>query len=776
MSKASVTLGGVAIAANTGFAWRLMPGVAPYQTTVQFHKQDWARLRENMGKPLELKIRNADGDVETFKDVYILHEIATDSLYRTTVMVSDKRWKWGYKLICKDYNIQRKTGSRQRLSGTVPLESEQTVDRYDYLPHTINPATNEKWKAKEMVEDVMELLEPKIERRGRDPDYQWEIESWPLPDPGQGEDEGTITVRDMQLRDNGDHALARALEHVPGADVYVRQDGTICIYDASAIEKAKEYKERLPVPQREGDVPVWVDRKKIRPSKVSLLYQRELEVMFTFEDNWQNTVTRPPRDEPFLENVIPTVDRETRIQIWDPETNQQSQATVPAGTWVRIDEWLYAMNELRPPECPFPWTFETVQVLWFGGELDKAWGGGPQDLDPEASVQSRIDAFKTHFRRTFRINPRYARRFEQIKAVRVATLDPVTGARLPAAIWGQASHIPTSKGAHIRGQQGRPRAEAFNVDWIRNYTDTDLLNNVPMPARISMIDEDLGIFSVEFLEHPYGLIQSWNMGLQEYRPGRPGSPTRDLEVQEDIAVGYGMAMEGTTNTIALSRRMKMRVVLTVVPNAPNSELQFHRKTVEASEISELFREELGIADGDGPEMEVFVSPSEATARYQLINTQEARNILPELLGLTGDGKGYDPAAQQQQGGQGGQGGNSGGGGAGSGEPQSELPGWQQVNEERHLDGHAKALAASVMVNFADSLLGSLVTKMPPRMSGSRDNAKLIGNISDITYRVAGYPSGKVDVVHGFPGQQRPINRMALLPNAARRYLLRQIPD
>lgn len=773
MSKASVTLGGVAIAANTGFAWRLMPGTAPYQTTVQFHKDDWARLKSQMGKPLELKIKNADGDVESFKDVYILHEIATDSLFRTTVMVSDKRWKWGYKLICKDYNIQRKTGSRQRLAGTVPLEAEQTVDQYDYLPHTINQATSQRWKAKEMVEDVLELLEPKIEGRNRDPDYQWEVESWPLQDDAQDPDQGTITVRDLQLRDNGDHALARALEHVPGADVYVRQDGTICIYDASAIEKARDYKERLPVPQRDGEVPVWVDRKKIRPSKIGLLYQREIEIMFTFEDNWTDTIVYPNRNEPFLENVIPTVDRETHVQIWDPETNQRTSADVPAGTWVRMDEWLYSMNQDRPSNSAYPWTFDTVQVLWFSGALDQGWGGGAQDtVEFDANIQARIDAFKTHFRRTYRINPRYAKRCEKITAIRVATLDPVTGAKLPAAIWGQASHIPTDKGVHYRGTLGRRLGTSYNVDWIGDNSDSDLLDEVPMPAKVVMVDEDLGIFSVEFLEHPYGLIQSWNMGLMEQAPGQPGVPTRDLEKQEEVAIGYGMAMEGATEGIGLARRMKMRVVLTVVPNSPNSKLQFHRKPVSASEISELFREELGIDSGDGPEMEVFVSPSEATARYQLSNTEEAANILPQLFGLVGDGEGYDPEAQQQQGGQGG---SSGSGGGPSGQPRAELPGWQLVNEERHLDGHAKAMAASVLVNFADSLLGSLVTKMPPRISGSSDNAKLIGNIADITYRVAGFPSGKVDVVHTFPGAQRPINRMALLPNAARRYLLRQLP-
>lgn len=772
MTKSLVTLGGVALAANRGFAWRIQPGVAPYQATVQVHKSMWQKLEQKIGEPLQLIIKNSSGDTEKFEDVYILHKAPSDSLYRVTFVISDKRWKWGYQLIVRDYNIQRKTGSRTNL-GNVPIEAEAVVDKYDYLPHTINQTTNQKWKAKEVVEDVLELLEPKVDRgRGRKPDYQWEVESWPLPDADQGDETGTLSVRNLQLRDQGDVAVARALELVPGADIYIRQDGTICVFDTTDMQGVKQYKERLPVPQHDGEVPEWIDRKAIRPSKINVYYARELELMFEFEDNWTDTVVNPDRNAPFLENVIPTTDRSTRITIWDAETGNTSTTDVAAGTWVRIDQWLYAMDQVRPANSPYPWTWETVRLCWFNQSLDQAWGGAAQDVvEFTADVQARIDAFKSHFRRTFRINPRYARRFEAIKPVRAATLDPVTGTRLPAGVWGQALHVPSTKGNAARGDAGRRLGEAFNVDWIRDTSDKDLLGDVPMPAVVGMREEDLGVFEVTFLDHPYGLTQSWSMGLMERgdQQGQPAVLGRDLEFQEEIAVGYGMAMESAANTVALSKRMKMRVVLTVIPNAPNSKLQFHKKTLTASDIDPMFQKELGIASGDGPEMDVFITPSEATARYQLTDPSAAKDILEKLLGLGENGEGYDPeAAAQQGGGRPQQGGNQ--------EPPKELPGWLLVNEERHLDQHAKAVAATVMMAFADSLQGLLVTNIPNRIRGSADNTKFLGNLSEVTYRIGGYPSGKVDVTHGFPGQQRPISRLALFPSAARRYLLQQIPD
>ena len=48
---------------------------------------------------------------------------------------------------------------------------------------------------------------------------------------------------------------------------------------------------------------------------------------------------------------------------------------------------------------------------------------------------------------------------------------------------------------------------------------------------------------------------------------------------------------------------------------------------------------------------------------------------------------------------------------------------------------------------------------------------LTGNMASASVVAAPYPSGKVAVVYEFPGQQRQISRMALLPASVRHLLL-----
>ena len=51
------------------------------------------------------------------------------------------------------------------------------------------------------------------------------------------------------------------------------------------------------------------------------------------------------------------------------------------------------------------------------------------------------------------------------------------------------------------------------------------------------------------------------------------------------------------------------------------------------------------------------------------------------------------------------------------------------------------------------------------------NMALTGNMASASVVAAPYPSGKVAVVYEFPGQQRQISRMALLPASVRHLLL-----
>ena len=188
----------------------------------------------------------------------------------------------------------------------------------------------------------------------------------------------------------------------------------------------------------------------------------------------------------------------------------------------------------------------------------------------------------------------------------------------------------------------------------------------------------------------------------------------------------------------------MQVLLTMVPSAPNNERQFHKEEVEARDVAAIFRREFRIKDGEGPELHVFVSPGEATARFALQDTGQAYRTVQDLFGLT--------TTQAEAGIEG-----------------PDLPGYQLMNQERFLSGHAISLAAELLAPYADNVQGALVTRVPD------DGVELKGNTADVTIRVAGAPSAKVDAVHNFPGQQRPISRLAVMPESTRQIVLGIVP-
>jgi len=92
-----------------------------------------------------------------------------------------------------------------------------------------------------------------------------------------------------------------------------------------------------------------------------------------------------------------------------------------------------------------------------------------------------------------------------------------------------------------------------------------------------------------------------------------------------------------------------------------------------------------------------------------------------------------------------------------------------TNGEREIKPHAVSLAAELLANFADNVQGQVVTRMPDT------GVKLVGNMSGATIRVGSAPSGKVDAVHSFPGQQRQISRLAVMPESVRQLVLGIVP-
>lgn len=732
MTKTIVTLDGVPIAGSSPFSWRITAGTAPYTTVVTVHDSDRERLAGRRGMPLTLSVTDTRGVTVEIKHVYVLHEVPSDSNARASFVIADRRWKWPYRLVARDYNIPRKTGSRTAF-GIVP-ETRTYVDDYDYLPYSID--NGKRWTARAALEDVLRVVEPSGE---------FVIESLPIKDGSGGED-GQFTLQNVMLRDAGDAALGRLLSYIPGADLYVDPDGRVVIYDATDLSAAERHLASLPKLSRAGEAHVIVNRAAVRPSKVQVFYQREIEALLEFDDDWNTSSSSPDRDAPFFENVVATVDLTTRITEQDPETGASVEKTCPPGTWVRFDRWLEAVDGDRPSGSA-PWTFETIRKHWVTG-IEAVLNPEGSDLDEDGVVASRVGAIRQHFRQTFRINPRYMRRIREVLAVRVALLDPVTGARAPAVVWGQACVIPNDKGARL----GRTLYQ--NVD----NTAESRVNGSPIvqtnfsPARVEMIDPALGVFRISWIDPPAGTVQTFVPSLLVSEGEQPKAISRDLADQDREPFGSGVRTEGAANGLFLSKTSHMRVLLTVIPVAPNDERQFHRIDVEAEQLAGIFRSELRLADGSGPPLQVFVPPGEMTARFAWgYDDATARATLRRVFGLEG--------------------GN---------EPLTELPGFVLANEGleqqgpggaggRHLSAHSQALAAELIAAFADSVQGAVATIPDP------DRLGLLGNMNGIAIRVAGYPSGMVDMVQSFPGQPRPVSRFAMLPDSTRQQVLGTLP-
>ena len=723
------TLGGVELAGGDAITWRLQTGTAPYVTTLAVHESVWPTLRSRMGEPLTLRIVNSSGVTFDVEEVYILHVVPSPGPRLVTFMVADKRWKWAYTLIARDYNIPKKTGLRTAF-GQVPVQT--TVDQYQYRRSSLN-AAGERWTAEDAVIDVLDQLEP---------GGGYVIDSFPVEGG-----EGSLSLQNLNIRDQGHVALQRMLQQIPGAELFVTPDGQVVVFDGADLAAAEAHRASLPPATWDGDKSEMIDRKAIRPAKVFVHYQREVECAFTFEDDYRSeTVTRPDRNAPYLENVIQTTDTETEVEEYDPESDSYSTKTVPAGTWVEIRTWLVAMNARRPSGAP-EWKFELIRMAWVNGDLDGVLMGGVLDTEDRADVSLRIQAIKNHFRQTFRPNRRYMERVREIEAVRVAVLDPITGARAPSPVWGQASVIPTVKGQRMIGRVasgGETTSRmTVNIDSIPTGSER-LIDKQPGPARITILDHDLGVFHLEWIMTPYGLQQAFYPFKLVSDDEADAAPIGDLALQDEHPIGFGVKVAGGSGIFA-AKQSAMRTILTIVPAAPNNARQFHRVEVSASLIAQKFRGEFRIENGEGPDAHVFVPPGEADARFGWQDDTEANATLVRLLGLDSD----DPNQ--------------------AGIEETHLPGFVAVNAQiddlNEIAAHSQAMAAEVLASFADSIQGRVATTL------TADGVTLKGNMHSVAVHVAGYPSGKVAVLHEFPGQQKHISRMALLPAPVRRLLL-----
>ena len=736
ITKPSVTYAGVDLAASSTVSWRFTTGTRPHMGTFSVHKSVWdSNLKHRIGLDGDLVIVDARGVNLTIKKVAILHEVASPAPNLRSFVLADRRWRWQYTLISRDYNVPKKTGDRTA-KVNVPFPGFVTVDEYDYKIYSLKDGKTV-WTAQEALEDVLQQLKDEGD------DFPFSIDSFPVTEASGGSRD--FTIQNIVLRDQGDVALSRVLSYIPGATLWVDAEGKARVINGGDLGAAKRYFEGLPGATWDGESAVVIDRKGIRPNKIIVHYQREVECLFNYGDNFSNTtISNLNPAAPYLENVIQTVDDSTTVTEYDPISQTQiTKSNLPPGTWVNFKSWLSAMEDRRPPNS-WPWTFKTISMLWLQGELDGALGAGGKDLDTEANISLRIQAIKQHFRQSFRINRRFMESVRDIKNVSAMLIDPYTGARGPSRVWSQAGIQPSGKGKMTMQMEPDQAGVYRNVDYftptIGKYNGRTI--EAPHgPTKVNMVDRDLGILRLDWIVSPYGGDQTFYPGLIVNEDGQFRVPQRNLAKQDDEAMGSGIKVEEGVNGIFLSDRLSARVMLTIVPGSPNNKNVYHKETVSASDVEAFTQGDWHIGGGQGPDLEIFVAPTEATARFAWQDDHAAQGTVGRLLGL------YDDDTIE------------------NGVEGEELPGYVLINKERELHSHSRAVAAEMFINFSDSLQGKVATIVPD------SGVKIAGNMSGVTVQVAAAPSGKVSAMHEFPGTHKPISRLALMNEGARQVVL-----
>jgi len=738
LSKPTITYAGVVLAATATSAWRFTTGPRPYMATFSVYHRDWfGKLAPKLGQEADLVITDARGVKLTISNITLLHLVPSSGPKRRSFVLADRRWKWQYPLISRDYNVPKKTGDRTA-QVNVPFPGFVTTDQYDYKGYSLEGGDTV-WSARAALEDVLQQLQQ--ETGG----FPYVIESFPINEGGGG---GTrsFTMQNVILRDQGDVALSRLLAYIPGATLWVTAEGVVKIINGADLAAAEAYFNSLPMATWDGDKAVVVNRKAIRPSKIVVHYQREVEVLLEYSDNYSGgTISQPSYSRPYIENVIQTVDDSTTVTEYDPILKRRiTKANLPPGTWVEFRPWLEAMDAQRPPYSD-PWTFETIAMHWLHGDLDGALGAGGKDHDTTANISMRIQAIKQHFRQSFRINRRLMDRTRDILNVSAMLLDPYTGTRAPARVWGQATIIPSKKGERMTRRKEESEAYLYrNVDYFaptQGQFSNRTVEAPHGPTKVNILDRDLGIFRLEWVLSPYGTDQAFLPCLLVGEDGSYKVPQRNLARQDDEPMGGGVVVEGGSNGIFLADGMSYRVLLTIIPGAPNNKQQFHRVEIDGSEVEAFTQGDWRIGNGEGPPLEVFVAPTEATARFAWTSDSEASATVGRLLGIDVD----DPVE--------------------SGLPDNNLPGYTLANENRELASHSRSVASELYVNFADSIQGRVATIVP------EDGLKIVGNMSGATVQAAAAPSGKVSAMHEFSGMQKPISRLALMNEGARQVVL-----
>jgi hypothetical protein len=609
----------IALKPGESLSWNLAYGLAPHISTlettwisaariakmaeVQFPEKATGKLRTQQRRslqdkpvgPLTLSMGDTDnGRAVEIKGVYVVVSNRPGTDYNTrTLVLADQRWFWGRTFIERSYNLRRKTGDFRLVRNEMaPIQVNRQRADFGFRKATLytkaQPARP--WKALEVLADVLtEICGP----TGFVIDNP---ESLVLQD----------TIEGLELHDPGPQALGRILNAIPGAQIFIGEDGKAHvgnIYDQSE----RTVFEALPAGYA-GDWRV-IDKSAMRPSSYRIYFDREAELRFDYEEERSTKVdllqtqvrdNEYPAQEPmWIENVI--INPLYSLQL---DASGDKYATM--GEPIPLDQFIDACGvhgfntdgaaRFEPAVPGFKLTKEQLRRDWLGNWQSLVLHfciNSQLVINPERS--KLLGALRRDFRQTYRIRPQWREKIRAIINNRAAILDYETGTRAPGSVFTQYITKFTQLG-YLPYTQGKL---AFNNDdYAENLDD----KNPSSPFSITIEDNDMGIFRVNSTLDQTGAAETYMIGNSKDGVLPDAKKSAAVLVWPQISLDAGF---------------KLAVIFTAIQDTPNNTGRLHMEEVAISATAE----KLGIDPGvcRGPVVELAVESD--TARFAWIDEQ-----------------------------------------------------------------------------------------------------------------------------------------------------------
>lgn len=621
----------VPLLATTPVSWRITAGTRPVMAEFDIPPQGLKELLDLSGPATGHTLRIKDGLTEhKFIGLLIIGIGNAENPHVKRIIVADRRWLWGHKIVRKLFNWRRRSGAFRRGDWGDELQS-QPVFKFQYARFSLK-SSDRPWTAQEILKDILTSKNALAE-----------LESDVVFDDDLSQLDG-LPVENLVLDDSGDAALARALALIPGAEITIQADGKIRVFNSlSGKESDVTGKGLIGADGKLGPEIVGAghvefdDRRFLRPSRVDVFFSMEVEVRWDFLEDTPPTQTEeePPR---YLDNVLPLPDFGP-LKVGGQDTFQGSYVLVKHA----IDAWTAQLSkepkeEDRKQGIIKNLSFDLINRAMVPGT--GFWAAlellGKLDLKiEEADWGARISALQAHYRQTFRLPRPWMDSILSLRAFLVATIDIVNGQRAPAMAFADYSYIPSVKGLLRQIKKGEGDFYAFNVNGYPGENVEIKRGSKakggaqPAPARVEIVDGDQGIIRVSYQTDPF-------RNREVILPAKlVNTPRKNLR-KSNVADPIGFNVKSGAGTVTqLSEEQKVAVLLSAVPASPNSKEQLYRISITPEMVEGLLpkgaRESL--RNAKGPVKEVRVGAAIETARVRWKQTKALE--IAKIFGIGG---------------------------------------------------------------------------------------------------------------------------------------------